>query len=132
MRISKQSTRVYGTLLRSYSALTRAQPSRIVSEFRALQAQSREANAYRVQVVEEETQVEGAPNPMQEGESRIGQQVGSQTSQARFPSRKTKRLPHQNPGFLPRLAYEVAEASDGNSGSVTSQGQPLTCQFSLD
>lgn len=123
---------MYGTLLRSYSALTRAQPSMIVSEFQAIQAQSREANESRVQVVEDEADVEGAHRPVQEGESCARQQVRSRASQTRFPSRKTRRLPHQNPGFLPRLAYEVAEACDGDSGSVTSQGQPPTCQFGLD
>lgn len=104
----------------------------IVSEFRAIQAQSREANASRVQVVEDEAKVEGAHSPIQGGESCAGQQVRSRTSQTRFPSRKTRRLPHRSPGFLPRLAYEVTEASDGDSGSVTSQGQPPTCQFGLD
>ncbi|KAH6970839.1 hypothetical protein BKA56DRAFT_735659 [Ilyonectria sp. MPI-CAGE-AT-0026] len=102
-------------------ALTRAQPSMIVSEFQAIQAQSREANAPPVQVVEDEAEVEGAHSPIQEGESCAGQQVRSRASQTRFPSRKTRRLPHQNPGFLPRLAYDVAEACDGDSGSVTSQ-----------
>ncbi|KAH8674930.1 hypothetical protein BGZ61DRAFT_520818 [Ilyonectria robusta] len=102
-------------------ALTRAQPSMIVSEFQAIQAQSREANESRVQVVEDEADVEGAHRPVQEGESCARQQVRSRASQTRFPSRKTRRLPHQNPGFLPRLAYEVAEACDGDSGSVTSQ-----------
>ncbi|KAH6990288.1 hypothetical protein EDB80DRAFT_168178 [Ilyonectria destructans] len=102
-------------------ALTRAQPSMIVSEFRAIQAQSREANASRVQIVEDEAEVEEAHSPIQEGESCAGQQVRNRTSQTRFPSRKTRRLPHRNPGFLPRLAYEVTEASDGDSGSVTSQ-----------
>lgn len=104
----------------------------IVSEFQTIQAQSREANESRVQVVKDETEAEGAHSPIQQGESCAGQQAKSRASQARFPSPKTMRLPHQNPGFLPRLAYEVAEDCDGDSESVTPKGQSPTCQFGLD
>ncbi|KPM44816.1 hypothetical protein AK830_g1758 [Neonectria ditissima] len=104
-------------------ALTRVQPSIIMSEFQALQAQSREAEAPQVGVVEEETEEGTALGPSLESKDcdKDKSNFTSRTSQNRPPWSNVRRIPWQKFSLLPKFSYQATEVSAGHSLTVTSQ-----------
>ncbi|KAH7127640.1 hypothetical protein EDB81DRAFT_889432 [Dactylonectria macrodidyma] len=108
-------------------ALTRAQPSIMLSEFQSLQAQSCETDMPRAVTVEDETDTDDETVIFLRDAGSRRRNYAIQSCQSKPAWSNLKRLPVRSPGFLPAFAYEVTEVS----GKPSFTGKPQVYQARL-